>query len=247
MLQPAIALPNGRTLSLSEAPDLYLGAVMRCGSEEAPTQLSFEAVFKLIRDHDFTTMLDAGSGLGEHTRIFRQAGKLVTSLDPVNDADVRMDLLDYAPETQFDLVFCSHVLEHQRNIGLFLDKLIALTRDGGLLCITVPPEINPKVLLCHPNQFSGGLLIYHLVLAGLDCRDAEICTYGYNVSVIVRKVRNGLNLQSWAHEQESARYMPKTFEDYCLNSPNKKSILGPIANLNWEPALGVPPHPCSLL
>ena len=31
------------------------------------------------------------------------------------------------------------------------------------------------------------MLLYHLVLAGFDCSDAIVKTYGYNVSVILRK------------------------------------------------------------
>jgi SAM-dependent methyltransferase len=247
MSEPTLTLANGNTLSMREAPDLVSGAILQCGPDEVATQLAFEAVFKLLRDHEFGTVLDVGCGKGEHTTVFRHAGKSVTSLDPVEPADVRMDLFDYAPQTRFDLVFCSHVLEHQRNIGLFLDRLISLTREGGLLCVTVPPVINPQILLCHPNQFSAGLLIYHLVMAGLDCRDAEICTYGYNVSVITRKIRNGLELHSWAPREEAGQYMPAPFEDFRQQSFNRQMIYGPLRSFNWEPALAIPPHPNSLL
>jgi SAM-dependent methyltransferase len=187
-------------------------------------------------------VLDAGAGAGEHSKIFRFAGKAVTSLDPIFRADVHMDIFDYYPGRQFDLVFCSHVLEHQRNIGIFLDKLIGLTKEGGLISISVPPELNPHVLLCHPNQFSAGLLIYHLVMAGIDCRDAQLCTYGYNLSVIVRNIRNSLSIRTWAHEEEAAEFMPQPFRDFCVTSFNRKTIFGPMRNWNWTPVLNVAPH-----
>lgn len=30
-------------------------------------------------------------------------------------------------------------------------------------------------------------MIYRLILAGFDCAGASVCTYGYNISVIVKK------------------------------------------------------------
>ena len=37
-------------------------------------------------------------------------------------------------------------------------------------------------------MWNAGLLLYNLVLAGFDCKEAFVCSYGYNVTVIVKKV-----------------------------------------------------------
>jgi hypothetical protein len=87
------------------------------------------------------------------------------------------------------LVWCSHVLEHQPNAGLFLAKLIRDCRDGGILAITVPPA-KTEIVGGHVSLWNAGLLLYRLALTGIDCRDARVKTYGYNVSVIVRASRS---------------------------------------------------------
>ena len=41
-------------------------------------------------------------------------------------------------EQKFDVVFCSHVIEHQRDVGLFLDKIFDILSDNGILIISAP-------------------------------------------------------------------------------------------------------------
>lgn len=203
--------------------------------ESIGTEVAFEALHCLLSDYDFDTLLDVGSGRGEHARAFRFMGRDVTTLDPVFDADIKEDFLT-ADLPQFDVVWCSHVLEHQRDIGRFIDKMITCCKPNGLICISVPPEINPHFLLCHPNQFSVGLLLYHLILAGVDCRNVRALTYGYNVSVIVPNVKNGLPRQSWAHEMECAEFFPTEI------TRHNNQLFGPLRSLNWESKLKIEPH-----
>lgn len=87
----------------------------------------------------------------------------------------------------FDSIWCSHVLEHQRNPGLFLEKVRRDLKVGGLLAITVPPY-RKKVSGGHCFLMNEWQLLYNLVLAGFDCSRARVGVYGYNVSVIVRRV-----------------------------------------------------------
>ncbi|EKD82686.1 MAG: hypothetical protein ACD_39C01154G0004 [uncultured bacterium] len=51
---------------------------------------------------------------------------------------IKQDLLTWEPGEKFDLVIASQVLEHLPEPGLFLDKLVSLTR--GYLLLTVPWE-----------------------------------------------------------------------------------------------------------
>jgi SAM-dependent methyltransferase len=199
--------------------------------------LAYEQVALLLSEYNFSSILDVGSGPGKQANIFRAMGKNVTTIDPVAPADLVGDFLQMDISGHSDVVFCSHVLEHQRNIGLFLDKLIAATKPDGYLAISVPPEVMHHVGFEHPNHFSAGSLIYHLVLAGIDCRSARILTYGYNLSVITPiKMRPG-PVRSWAlGKADCAPYFPSCFEFM------EGLFYGPILSHNWDSMLNHPPH-----
>jgi SAM-dependent methyltransferase len=203
-------------VALARDPDDYEGAIFRLTShsgalKEVAMKAAFEATFALTRLTP-RTILDVGSGRGEHAEVMRWAGHDVTTLDAYFDADIKADFLSHEFDEQFDVVFTSHVLEHQRNVGLFLDKLVSACKPGGLICITVPPEVGHHFLLCHPQQFNAGLLLYHLVLAGVDCRRAKALTYGYNVSVMVENFRHDLPPHASAYETEAAKmFRPVSF------------------------------------
>ncbi len=132
-------------------------------------------------DYEFSTVLDVGAGPGEHALEFRKLGKQVTATDMA----VHGDYLDNE-FPQHDLVWCSHTLEHAPNTGLFIAKLIRDCKDNGILAITVPP-LKAEIVGGHVSLWNAGLLLYRLALAGLDCRQARVKTYDYNVSVIVRR------------------------------------------------------------
>lgn len=156
-------------------------------------------LYKLITDFEFNSVLDIGSGSGEHAAVLKNHGKKVTALDfgksvysfksHNNFSEIKTITIDfYAYETQekYDCIWASHVLEHQPDPGSFIKKLINLTADNGLICITVPPLKN-KIVGGHLTLWNAGLLLYQLVFNGLDCRNASICTYGYNITIIVKK------------------------------------------------------------
>ena len=104
---------------------------------------STEAFDKLSR-MDFTTVLDLGSGEGLHAAAFRGLGKQVTTLSYIPPADYVGDYIQLNLP-QFDCIWASHVLEHQRNVGLFLEKCFNDLTDGGILAITVPPA-KPQIV-----------------------------------------------------------------------------------------------------
>ena len=136
-------------------------------------------------------------------------------------------------------MFCSHVLEHQRNIGVFLDKLFDIMRDGAILAISVPPLCSHWVTLSHPNWLNAGMLLYHLVMAGFDCREPRVLTYGYNTSVVLRKKSNRLARQSWAHHSEVLEFLPAELQH------QNESFKGAIRSINWTPDLELEVHPLS--
>jgi SAM-dependent methyltransferase len=144
-----------------------------------------ECLARLLRE-DFDTVLDVGCGNGAHAREFERAGKKVTTIAYTGEADIIGDYLTTDFKSRFDCLWLSHVLEHQKNVGLFLQKCFSDLNKGGILAVTVPP-MKQQIVGGHLTCWNAGLLLYNMILAGFDCSEAKVKTYGYNVSVIVRK------------------------------------------------------------
>jgi len=154
-----------------------------------------EALARLLEYDDVNRVLDVGSGSGEHAAIMRATGRKVVTVSYEPPADY---VCDYVGNRQiasgFDAIWASHVLEHQPNVGAFLRQCYRDLRDDGLLLVTVPPA-KPEIVGGHLATWNAGLLLYNMILAGFDCRDARVsgCYSSgpgyppYNISVIVRK------------------------------------------------------------
>ncbi len=149
------------------------------------------------------SVLDVGSGGGEHALEFMKGGADVTCIDfgtsiyaklPFKDNGlniVNIDFLEWRSQDLFELVWASHVLEHQRNCGAFIEKLIDLCAPHGKVAITVPTP-HRKLWGGHLSSWSPGLLAYNIVLCGVDLADADIF-YGYReISIIFRPKRISL-------------------------------------------------------
>lgn len=154
------------------------------------------ALWKLLKDYDFQTVLDIGSGQGQQASVLLEYGKSVTALDygespyfKSRDPRVETVIGDFNTVEfagQFDCVWASHVLEHQLDPQNFLRRVHQVTKEGGVIAISVPP-LKHQIVGGHVSLWNGGLLLYRLVLAGFDCREASLLQYGYNISVVVRK------------------------------------------------------------
>jgi SAM-dependent methyltransferase len=196
----------------------------------------------LVKNYNFNTVLDIGSGKGEHSKFFLEHNKHVYSVDIGSSAYflsqknnyhniefIKGDFntLEFYDQT-FDCTWACHVLEHQRNIGLFLDKVISITKDNGIICITVPP-MKPTIVGGHLSIWNAGLLLYNLVLCGLDCHEAKILEYGYNISIIVekRKIELPHNLSYDVGDIEKLK-------QFFPNGHNYQGFDGNIRHLNWN-------------
>ena len=87
----------------------------------------------------------------------------------------------------YDAIWCSHILEHQLNVNIFLQKIHSLLNEGGYLSIIVPPR-KPFIVGGHVSIWNAGLVLYNLILAGFDCsEECYIKQYDYNIGIIIKK------------------------------------------------------------
>jgi len=195
-----------------------------CVSSQVLGHLALEACLSLP---GVATVLDIGSGDGLHAQAFRSAGKQVTTVSMREPADLIGDYLTLEFREPVELIWASHVLEHQRNPGAFLEKCRRDLKRDGWLAVTVPP-MKGEVVGGHVSLFNAGILLYHLILAGFDCRHAAVRTYGYNISVIVQNRPAELPPLECDHGdiERLARWFPL---------PVRQGFDGHIDELNWPP------------
>jgi SAM-dependent methyltransferase len=200
------------------------------------------ALYKLIRDFNFQTVLDIGSGQGLQAGVLLRYGKTVTALDygkspyyQWRDPAIKTVIGDFNAiefEEPFDCVWASHVLEHQPNPNLFLKRIHAATKEGGVVAITVPP-LKHQIVGGHLSLWNGGMLLYHMVLAGFDCREASILQYGYNISIILRK--RSIPFPNIVYDMGDIRTIRPHLPQNLQFQPNQNDdpFNGDIQRLNW--------------
>ena len=161
--------------------------------------LGGETLSLVIDKYKPTYILDIGCGGFKHTIPFVNEGSSVTGIDLGNQtipegmeekillAQADFNQVSLLPGS-FDCVWASHVLEHQVNPGMFLSKCYTVLSNEGVFAVTVPP-MKGRIVGGHVSLWNAGLLLYHMILAGFDCSEAHVKSYGYNVSVVVKKKR----------------------------------------------------------
>lgn len=143
------------------------------------------------------SVLDVGSGGGQHAAAFAAIGAKVTCIDfgtsvYAKDATdhegvtvVHTDFALWQSDRQFSLVWASHVLEHQRNVGQFIEKLLSCCAPDGWIAITVPFP-HRRLWGGHVSLWTPGLLVYNVVLCGIDLSAASLF-YGHREISLVFK------------------------------------------------------------
>jgi len=127
----------------------------------------------------YCSCIDIGSGEGVQSKILMHAGLKVFQLDKYSaSADYKVDFIDYKFDQKFDVVFCSHVVEHQRNVGAFLDKIFDVLNDEGVLIISAPKHEADTMIEGHLNCFITPYFIQHLIHAGFDLRNGKYLSCG---------------------------------------------------------------------
>ncbi len=210
------------------------------------------SLLKMCKHFSFNTVLDIGSHERRVTRIFEHIGKKVTTIEvaPGYEADIKADYLSHPFRTQFDAIWCSQTYEHQRNPGLFLDKLFDDLKEGGILALTVPFQLDHYVLFGHLNITSPLMLIYHLVCAGFDCSDICLKCYNGSIGLILKKKYNGIKrglsfgslplLQSTTSAakellgDELFLHMKESFPPSLAHEIDKNILTAHIKSINWS-------------
>ncbi len=151
-----------------------------------------------ILKYKFETVLDVGAGSLRHSEKFQRAGKIVTALDlggsvyfnemeTTSEPGIELileDFMFYKSVRKWDLIWASHILEHQTDVGNFLKKIISFCSEGGYICLTVPiPHRN--LWSGHLSLWTPGLLVYNLVVCGVDASNAEVVFGNGEFSVIL--------------------------------------------------------------
>ena len=91
-------------------------------------------------------------------------------------------------KNKYDVIFCNHIIQYQRNTGLFLDKLFDILKKEGKLIISGPKESSEMLLEGQIFSCILPVFIQNLIYAGFDCRNGKILSIGsFENSLIIKK------------------------------------------------------------
>ena len=137
-------------------------------------------------------VLDIGGALGKHCQIMRTFGLSVDIIDKYEkEAELVGDFNKYNFKNKYDMIYCSHVIEHQRNQGLFLDKIFDLLNDEGDLVISGPKHPAERFVEGHISTTILPVFLQLLIYAGFDCKEGKMMSLGgIENSFIVKKSKN---------------------------------------------------------
>jgi 2-polyprenyl-3-methyl-5-hydroxy-6-metoxy-1,4-benzoquinol methylase len=218
-------------------------------TQSFPVWFSHLPLVGLLNHTEFNTALDIGGGEGLVSKIFKFLGKTVTTIEPGEsiprlpefdsiEVDHKEDYLKINFDKKFDVIWSSHVLEHIRNPGIFLDKVFNDLNEGGTLALAVPyfEENDPeRIVDSHINKFSIGTMIYHLIGAGFNCKNISITVNDSELCVLLKKVSNGLHQVNTSYSLiDITKFLPETNIQYAFRSDGSRlSFKFEEHSINW--------------
>ena len=155
--------------------------------EQRRSRVIWEYLGKRIALADVRDVLDYGGGDGRLMQAFRENGISCFLVDYCRNclpgvAKLADTIYQLPPERTFDLVVCSHVIEHVAEPLKVVAALSRHLRANGHLFVEVPMEIWKKTPLqrepvTHINFFTPNSLWNLLCLAGLRPLQSELTGY----------------------------------------------------------------------
>lgn len=223
--------------TMAELGTIEKDACSYFGKHDSKPFDGYEIIKYAIKNLNFKTVLDVGAGRCLQTKFLKEKGKKVYTCDFENidgahcssniKYDYSGDFLDINFNNEkFDFVFSSHVLEHQRNVGMFLDKMASLVSENGFICIVLPIR-KPFVTGGHLSIWNPGILLYNLVMAGVDCSECCIIQKDYDIGLVVKFKKFDINKHSLTYDRGDVDLLSKYFP-FELKEP----FNGDIMNLN---------------
>ena len=177
-------------------------------------------------------LLDVGAGSLSHSKYFASKGKQVTAVDfgtstyalnrPATHREIgnieiiETDFNEFVSQKKWDIVWASHILEHQKNAGEFLINCLQHTKESGLLVLVLPFP-HEEIWGGHLSYWTPGLLAYNLVLAGTSMAESSAFeSHGEFVLVVKKKSIDleGLNLSFDSGDVEKLSvYLPNCIKE----------------------------------
>lgn len=203
----------------------------------------------VARQLPIESILDVGTGSGAAARRFARAGLKVTvtgfdlhtyldgpdslpeTARVIHDVDV-CDMRVF-PDSNFDALWCSHVLEHVGNVDAALSEMQRVLKPDGWLFLCVP-LFKYEVVGGHISTgWNVGIMMYRLALLGYDLRHGSFVRHGYNIAAMVQRgtsdsVPSGVKMANGDLELLSRHgRFPAGFE-------LQQGTNGDIAQVNWD-------------
>lgn len=192
------------------------------------------SIKKISENLKFNTVLDIGAGEGIQKRFFENLGKKVLTCDygfveavhcdfNKNKYDYVGNFVDVEIDKKFDFVFSSHVLEHQRNVGAFLEKKIDCCKPNGYIC-TIVPLRKPFITGGHCTIWNPGLLLYNFVLCGIDCSKCYMEQRDYDICLVVKNKKFNIKNLNLTYDRGDIDKLMKYFP-FELTEPFNGDIM----------------------
>jgi hypothetical protein len=184
---------------------------------------------QICKNNNVKNIIDIGAGeYKDHARILTENGFNVATVDFFDNSDFVGDYMKIDLPMKYDAIWSAHVLEHQLNVNLFLEKIRNDVKEGGIVGITVPP-MKPNIVGGHLTVWNAGLLLYNMTLANFDCSNAKMKRYGYNITVIVKR-KDIKELPKLKFDRGDIEVLSKFFPN---KMGMKQNFDGNITQFNW--------------
>jgi SAM-dependent methyltransferase len=163
------------------------------------------------------SVLILGVHTGKEAQRFIEAGKQVTGVDLLPPYRKGYEHIRGRFEDvelgQYDAALSSHMLEHVTDVGAVLRKLRQVVKPDGWLGLVVPGYPQDEFFVGHLTLWTPALLLYNLVFAGWNCRDAKYYTSEgrHHVGVLVQNRPVSLEGLGWDAQMDVQKYMPVPF------------------------------------